>query len=85
MLSVVGFSSLDALSDATVPESIKRGNDFEMGRFTKGMTESEFLEDFKKIAEKNKLYKNFLGMGYYGTHLPTVIQRNLLENPGWYT
>eukprot|EP01025_Chloroclados_australasicus_P039478 TRINITY_DN40898_c1_g1_i1.p1 TRINITY_DN40898_c1_g1~~TRINITY_DN40898_c1_g1_i1.p1 ORF type:complete len:1079 (-),score=144.53 TRINITY_DN40898_c1_g1_i1:244-3141(-) len=85
MLQVVGFPSLDALSDATVPDQIKRGNDFKMGKYTAGLKESEFLEFFHDMASKNKLYKNFIGLGYYGTHLPTVIQRNLLENPGWYT
>src|SRR5690606_40034199 len=49
------------------------------------LTESEFLRDFRAIAKKNKIYKSFIGLGYYDTVLPSVIVRNVLENPGWYT
>ncbi|KAJ9528359.1 hypothetical protein QJQ45_014338 [Haematococcus lacustris] len=85
MVDATGFPTLDALIEATVPQAIKRTDGMEMGKYTPGMTESQFLDFFKAMASKNKLYKNFIGMGYYGTHLPPVIQRNVLENPGWYT
>ncbi|KAK9836531.1 hypothetical protein WJX74_002469 [Apatococcus lobatus] len=85
MASVAGFDSIDALIDATVPQSIRREDRMEMGKYTDGMTESGFLAQFKEMASKNKMYKTFLGMGYYNTYLPPVIQRNILENPGWYT
>jgi glycine dehydrogenase len=49
------------------------------------MTESEALKYIKNLAQKNELYQNHIGMGYYGTLVPTVIQRNILENPAWYT
>jgi len=85
MAVATGFASIDALIDATVPAAIRRRDGMGMGKYTEGMTESQFLDYFKAMAGKNKVLKNFIGMGYYGTHLPPVIQRNVLENPGWYT
>jgi len=49
------------------------------------LSEPDFLESMREMAKKNKCYKNFIGQGYYGTHVPSVILRNVLENPGWYT
>ncbi|KAI8106487.1 hypothetical protein M9435_001031 [Picochlorum sp. BPE23] len=86
MAQLCGFESMEELVEATVPESIKRKDGMPLpGKYHEGMTESEFLEHFKEMASKNKVLKSFIGMGYHGTHLPTVIMRNLLENPGWYT
>ena len=85
MVAVTGFPSLDALIDATVPAAIRRSDGMDIGAFTPGMTEAAFLDKFKAMASKNTVLKSFIGQGYYGTHLPQVIQRNLLENPGWYT
>ncbi|GMH32889.1 hypothetical protein BSKO_00723 [Bryopsis sp. KO-2023] len=84
MLDVCGFKSMDALIDATVPTAIRR-KDMDMGKYNEGFTESEFLSMFKDMAMKNKVFKTYTGMGYYNTFIPPVIQRNLLENPGWYT
>lgn len=84
MLKTCGFSSLDDLIEATVPKSIRR-SPMNLGKYQEGYTESEFLSKFKEMASKNKVLKSFIGMGYYNTYLPPVIQRNLLENPGWYT
>ncbi|KAG2495655.1 hypothetical protein HYH03_006255 [Edaphochlamys debaryana] len=85
MVKVTGFPSLDALIEATVPKSIVRRDGMNLGKYHEGMTESQFLAYFKDMASKNKVFKSFLGMGYYGTHVPQVILRNVLENPGWYT
>mmetsp|Transcript_39939 Transcript_39939/g.94889 ORF Transcript_39939/g.94889 Transcript_39939/m.94889 type:complete len:1033 (+) Transcript_39939:136-3234(+) len=85
MLEACGFKSLDDLVTATVPPSIVRTDGMDMGRYTEPMTESDFLAYFKEMASKNVVNKSFIGMGYYGTHLPSVILRNILENPGWYT
>ncbi|CAG9463375.1 unnamed protein product [Pedinophyceae sp. YPF-701] len=87
MLKTCGFDSLDALVDATVPDSIRRTDGMDLGKkaYTEGMSESQFITMFKKMAEKNVVAKNFVGMGYHGTHTPAVVLRNLLENPGWYT
>ncbi|GAX78132.1 hypothetical protein CEUSTIGMA_g5574.t1 [Chlamydomonas eustigma] len=85
MVAATGFKSLDALIDATVPEAIRRKDGMLLGKYSIGMCESEFITYFKNMASKNKVYKTFIGMGYYNTHLPNVILRNVLENPGWYT
>ncbi|MCC5928483.1 MAG: aminomethyl-transferring glycine dehydrogenase [Cyclobacteriaceae bacterium] len=82
ILSTVGVSTIDELIDQTIPESIRITRNMEL---PEALTEEEFLQSFKKIAGKNKVFRNFIGMGYYGTVLPAVIQRNILENPGWYT
>ena len=85
MAKYVGFESMDALVDATVPTDIRRSGMMDMGKWTEPLSESEFLGMFKEMAGKNKVFKSFQGTGYYGTHVPTVIMRNVLENPGWYT
>lgn len=82
MLKVIGAESLDQLMDETVPKDIRLKKD---PRLTEPMSEYRFLEQFRKLASKNKMYKSFIGMGYYETLTPNVIRRNVLENPGWYT
>jgi glycine dehydrogenase len=84
MVKMVGFESVDALIDATVPTAIRR-DPMELGIYNQGFTESGIIAKLKDLASKNKVLKSYIGMGYYDTHLPPVIQRNLLENPGWYT
>ena len=85
MCAAIGFKDIDALIDATVPENIRLKKTMDMGEYTQPLTESEFLTMMKNMASKNKVFKNYIGTGYHGTHVPTVILRNILENPGWYT
>ena len=82
MLATVGVQSLDELIEQTVPASIRLSQPLQV---CKAQGEHEFLKNFKKIAQKNKIFKSYIGMGYYDTHTPTVILRNILENPAWYT
>ena len=82
MLSDLGFSSLEKLSAAVVPENIL--SDFSTG-LPPAMSEPETLERLKQLADENIVFTSYIGMGYYGTTVPGVIQRNILENPGWYT
>ncbi len=82
MLSELGFKSLDDLISKTVPENILLKEELEIGEPN---SEYEALRKLKAISKKNKIYSNFIGMGYYGTFTPYVILRNILENPGWYT
>lgn len=82
MLSFLGLSSVDELIDQTVPSGIRLKSPLNIG---KGLTEYDYLNNLRAIAAKNKVATNFIGQGYYGTILPSVIQRNILENPGWYT
>jgi len=82
MLSVVRAGSLDELIDQTVPKNIRIQKKPELGET---VSEYKFLKDFRKIAAKNKVFTSYIGMGYYDTIVPAVIQRNVLENPGWYT
>ncbi|XAR69251.1 Glycine dehydrogenase (decarboxylating) [Bertholletia excelsa] len=84
MAEACGYSSLDSLIDATVPKSI-RLEKMKFSKFDEGLTESQMIEHMQKLASKNKIYKSFIGMGYYNTFVPPVILRNILENPGWYT
>jgi glycine dehydrogenase len=83
MLSDIGVESLDQLIKETVPESIRLTQELNLP--TEGLSEHEFLGHIKAIAAKNKLYRSYIGMGFYGTNLPSVIKRNVLENPSWYT
>lgn len=82
MLAALQLSSLDDLVEQTVPASILLTEDLALPA---GKAEHEVLAELKAIAAKNKINKSFIGMGYYNTHLPAVIKRNVLENPGWYT
>lgn len=82
MLDVVGASNLDSLIEQTVPDSIRMKKSLDL---PEPLSEHHFLKEFKKIAGKNKVFDSYIGMGYYDTITPTVIQRNILENPGWYT
>lgn len=82
MVKFLGFPSLDALMDATVPRKIRMRNPLSI---PKGVTELEVLTYFRALAAKNHVFRSFIGMGYSDTVTPPVIQRNVIENPGWYT
>jgi glycine dehydrogenase len=82
MLEVVGAASLDALIDETVPGSIRQKAPLDFGD---PMSEREVLDHLRATAKKNKVMLSLIGQGYHGTIMPPVIQRNILENPAWYT
>src|SRR6185312_15328433 len=82
MLKTLGFASLDELIDATIPRKIRWRQPLEL---PKGLTELEVLTYFRALAAKNQVFRSFIGMGYSDTVTPPVVQRNILENPGWYT
>ncbi|MFQ5554505.1 MAG: aminomethyl-transferring glycine dehydrogenase [Acidimicrobiia bacterium] len=82
MLALVGAAGLDELIDRAVPDAIKSEGSSER---IDAVTEADALTRLRRIADRNQVYTSMLGMGYYGTHTPAVIQRNILENPGWYT
>ncbi len=81
-LRVIGVGSLDELIDKAVPGSIRLEKPL---RLPKAMSEFEYLEHIRKIGSKNKLFRSFIGQGYYGVAPLSVIVRNVLENPSWYT
>ena len=82
MLKHIGVSSIEELIDQTLPKAIRLPKPIAI---PEGISEYEFFKKIKAIAAKNKLYRSFIGMGYYGTATPAVIQRNIFENPSWYT
>lgn len=82
MLNAIGASSLDELIDQTIPKSIQLEKPLDLPL---AKSEATFLKEFKELASKNRIFKSFIGMGYYDTFVPGVILRNILENPGWYT
>ncbi len=82
MLKTIGCKSLDELINQTVPKKIRLKDSLELGE---AMSETELLNNLNELADKNKVFKSFIGLGYYGTITPNVILRNILENPGWYT
>lgn len=82
MLQVLGVESLDSLMDQAVPQEIRLDHPLDL---PPAQTETQALETLKAIAQKNQVYRSHIGMGYYPCHTPGVIQRNILENPGWYT
>jgi glycine dehydrogenase len=82
MLKTIGAGSVDELIKKTIPSSILAPEKF---KFEEGVSESDYLSMITKISKKNKLFKTYIGQGYYNTVLPSVIRRNILENPNWYT
>lgn len=82
MLKVLGFSSMDALIDAVIPSNILRQDTMQL---FDACTEKDALNQLKKMANKNKVFRSFIGQGYHPTITPAVILRNVLENPAWYT
>jgi glycine dehydrogenase len=82
MLAAMGAASPDALVRDVVPRDILLEQPLALGE---AKTEAEALAEISAHAARNELWRNFIGMGYYGTHTPAVIQRNVFENPGWYT
>jgi glycine dehydrogenase len=82
MLKTIGADSLDQLIFETIPSDIRLKNGLNLDE---PMTENEYLIHIHELSKKNKVYKTYIGLGYHPTILPAVIQRNILENPGWYT
>ena len=82
MVKLLGYSSLDDLIDAVVPEDIRLRRPLDL---PPGRGEREVLQALRGMADQNRIFRTHIGMGYYGTFVPQVIQRNILENPGWYT
>ena len=82
MLETIGVQSLDQLIDETVPDKIRLKREMDL---PEALTEFDFLNELKRTAAKNKVYKTYIGMGYHGTITPSVILRNVFQNPGWYT
>ena len=82
MLETINAKDLEQLIAETIPDGIRLKSDLAI---PSALTEEEFLVEFREIAQKNKVYTSYIGQGYYDTFLPAVIQRNILENPAWYT
>ncbi len=82
MLADLGLSTLDELISQTVPDLIRMEGELDL---PPALSESEALADMRALANKNKVYRSYIGMGYSNTHTPPVILRNIMENPGWYT
>jgi len=82
MLTELGLNSLEKLANAIVPEDIYDNSPLNIPL---GISEPETIERLNELANKNSVFQSFIGMGYYGTVVPSVIKRNILENPGWYT
>lgn len=82
MLQTIGLSTIDELIGETVPDNIRLAKALNL---PEAISENQFLKDFKAIASQNKIYKNYIGLGYHDTRVPSVILRNILENPAWYT
>src|SRR5262249_60474630 len=82
MLATIGASDIDDLISQTVPDAIRQAAPLALPA---GISETEALQKLRIIADKNKIFTSLIGQGDYGTILPPVIQRNVLENPAWYT
>src|SRR4051812_36257997 len=82
MLKKIGASSIDELINQTVPEKIRLKKPLNVAQ---AMSEYHYLKHLKALGKKNKVFRSYIGLGYYNSILPSVIQRNVLENPGWYT
>ena len=82
MMDAIEVSSIEELISQTVPSQIRMSSDL---KIADAMSENEFLIHMSALASKNKVFKSFIGLGYHETITPSVILRNVLENPGWYT
>ncbi|PSQ96229.1 MAG: glycine dehydrogenase (aminomethyl-transferring) [Bacteroidetes bacterium SW_9_63_38] len=82
MLDTIGYDSLDTLVDATIPDTIRTNRPLDL---PDAQTEEQVLDDAQTVGRENENWRSFIGMGYHGTHTPPVIQRNILEDPAWYT
>src|SRR5437870_11503015 len=82
MLKVIGAASMDALMDEAIPSRIRLKDPLPL---PDGRSEYEFLRELRRVADRNQVFRSFIGLGYYDTITPSVILRNVLENPGWYT
>jgi glycine dehydrogenase len=82
MLSAIGIDSLEELISLTIPDAIRIKDDLDIPA---AVSEYEYLGELRKVAAKNKVFKTYIGQGYYDTITPSVILRNVFENPGWYT
>ena len=82
MLKAINVSSVDALIDQTIPKAIRLKEELNL---PSAQSEYQFNKSFSKLTKKNKIFRSYIGTGYYNTIVPPVIQRNILENPGWYT
>ncbi len=82
MLAAIGASSLDQLIDETVPAAIRLKGELNLPA---ALSEFEYLRELEKIAAKNQVFRSYIGLGYYGTITPSVVSRNIFQNPGWYT
>ncbi len=82
MLDTIGVKSLAALIDQTIPDSIRMRSDLDL---PDAMDEFQYLRHIKGIAAQNKVFRSYIGQGFYGTHTPSPILRNVFQNPGWYT
>jgi glycine dehydrogenase len=82
MLNTIGVDSIDQLVSETIPTGIRLKKDLDLDP---AMSEQEYLSHIRKLSQLNKIYKSYIGLGYHPSNLPAVIQRNILENPGWYT
>jgi glycine dehydrogenase len=82
MLATIGVATLEELINQTIPAGIRLKEPL---KFAEGLSEFDYLNHLKQLGAHNKLFRSYIGLGYYGTITPPVIQRNILENPGWYT
>ena len=82
MLHAIGEDSMETLIEKTIPASIRLGNKLQLDA---PLSEYQYLNHLREIARKNEVFKSYIGLGYYDTKVPSVILRNILENPGWYT
>ena len=82
MLATIGVDSLDQLIEQTVPRNIRLDKALDL---PEALSEFEYLQQLKEIAAKNEIFRNHIGLGYYGTITPAPILRNIFQNPSWYT
>ena len=85
MLTTIGYSSMADFIEDVVPADIRLSSAFSLNGDASGLSESEVISALKELASENEVFRSFIGMGYYNCFVPPVIQRNILENPGWYT